>query len=130
MLDAMQAFLHAELTGRGALAETQAPVAPLAAPPEPEPAAPPPETPEAMPEALPSPAARGPIPSRDAAYRQLEEVARYLEAVEPHSPVPALLRRAIRWGEMRLPDLLAELMQEEGGPFRLLRITPDASPGR
>ncbi|MFC7538661.1 hypothetical protein ACFQU2_03305 [Siccirubricoccus deserti] len=72
----------------------------------------------------PRPLAAEAIASRDAAYQRLEEVAQYLEALEPHSPVPALLRRAIGWGRMQLPELLAELMKEEGGPFRLLRIAP------
>lgn len=110
----MEGFLHAELAGRGLNANA------VAAPPEGatiQPAAPP------VPDAAPM---RGGIGSREAAYRQLEEIARYLETLEPHSPVPALLRRAVGWGQMRLPELLTELMREEGGPLRLLRIAPAA----
>jgi type VI secretion system protein ImpA len=108
----MEAFLRSELTGRRVPLD-QPPPAAAAEPPPPEAAPPAP--------ALP---AGGAIASRDAAYQRLEEVAQYLEALEPHSPVPALLRRAIGWGRMQLPELLAELMKEEGGPFRLLRIAP------
>jgi len=112
----MEAFLRAELAGRGmTLATPSEPTGVVAAdtkipaPPHP---------------AREAPAAGAGITSREAAYRRLEEVAAYLEAAEPHSPVPALLRRAIGWGQMRLPDLLAELMREEGGPLRLLRLNP------
>ncbi|MBK1660896.1 hypothetical protein CKO45_22000, partial [Paracraurococcus ruber] len=82
--------------------------------------------PPRLPNGLPSDLPHGPIPDREAAYQLLEEVAAYLERIEPHSPVPPLLRRAIGWGRMALPELLAELMQEEGGPFRLLRIARQA----
>ncbi len=137
-LDEMRAFLHSALIARGVSLEAAAPVPeaeaepgiadraepePKALPPAPEPvAALPPECPEAPPR-------WGPIASRDTAYRQLAEVAAYLEAQEPHSPVPALLRRAIRWGGMALPELLTELVHEEGGPFRLLRIAPTETAG-
>jgi len=113
----MEAFLRAELTGRGVNpdrlpATVPAPiVATVAAVPNPT---------------VGPAAASGPIGSRDAAYRQLEDIAFYLETLEPHSPVPALLRRAVGWGQMRLPELLTELMREEGGPLRLLRISPSA----
>jgi type VI secretion system ImpA family protein len=109
----MEAFLRSELTGRRLPIDQPAPaVVAMVEPPAGE--------------APPSPALPpgGAIASRDAAYQRLEEVAQYLEALEPHSPVPALLRRAIGWGRMQLPELLAELMKEEGGPFRLLRIAP------
>lgn len=116
-LATMEAFLRAELTGRGVNPDRPLPAAATPA----VVASPALTAPEAVP-ATPG----GPIGSRDAAYRQLEEIALYLETLEPHSPVPALLRRAIGWGQMRLPELLAELMREEGGPLRLLRISPAA----
>jgi type VI secretion system protein ImpA len=109
----MEAFLRSELTGRRVPLDEAPPAAAVVEPSAPD-----------VPPPVLLPPAGGAIASRDAAYQRLEEVAQYLEALEPHSPVPALLRRAIGWGRMQLPELLAELMKEEGGPFRLLRIAP------
>jgi type VI secretion system ImpA/VasJ family protein len=52
----------------------------------------------------------GPIRSREDAYRQLSSIADYLEKIEPHSPTPYLVRRAVSWGEMSLAELLKELV--------------------
>lgn len=62
--------------------------------------------------AMPAPAATpGPTPiaSRAEAYARLRQVADYLAQLEPHSPVPALLRRAVDWGAMPFDRLLKEL---------------------
>lgn len=69
-----------------------------------------------------APPADGVVRSRDDAYRMLVEIARFLERTEPHSPVPHLLRRAIAWGRMSLPELLQELMSDQGNVFQLLGI--------
>jgi type VI secretion system protein ImpA len=66
------------------------------------------------------PISDGPISSREEAYRVLESVAGFLERSEPHSPVPLLVRRAISWGRMPLPELLGELMQDPAFTARLL----------
>jgi predicted component of type VI protein secretion system len=66
------------------------------------------------------PMTNGPISSREEAYRVLETVASFLERTEPHSPVPLLVRRAIGWGRMPLPQLLGELMQDPAFTARLL----------
>ncbi len=49
---------------------------------------------------------------RAAAYRALSEVAGYLRRVEPHSPVPYLIDRAVRWGGMSLAEVLADLSRD------------------
>ena len=59
---------------------------------------------------------------RNEAYVTLDALADYLVAVEPHSPTPFLLRRAARWGRMPLPEVLAEVMQEEGDLNRLMNV--------
>jgi type VI secretion system protein ImpA len=56
---------------------------------------------------------------REDAYRQLAAVAAYLSRVEPHSPVPYLIRKAVAWGHMPLDELLAELHQEDSQAKRL-----------
>lgn len=60
--------------------------------------------------------------SRDDAYATLEAIADYLARIEPHSPTPYLLRRAVNWGRMPLPELMAEIIREEGDLTRLGRL--------
>jgi type VI secretion system ImpA family protein len=66
-----------------------------------------------------------PIASRQEAYDLLLAAANYLSAIEPHSPAPYLVKRAVRWGTMPLNELLAELMEDTSGTsqvFKLLRL--------
>jgi type VI secretion system protein ImpA len=68
----------------------------------------------------------GPIRSRGDAYRRLSEAADYLLRTEPHSPTPYLVKRAVEWGSMSLPDLLQQIVRNEGEMNeidRLLRLT-------
>lgn len=51
--------------------------------------------------------------SRAEAYRRLAEIADFLARLEPHSPVPYLLQRAIAWGGMSLEELLPELLSDQ-----------------
>ncbi len=64
----------------------------------------------------------GQIQSRAEAYRLLENVADYLLQVEPHSPTPYLVRRAVSWGRMPLPELMQEVLREEGDLNRLFKV--------
>lgn len=52
----------------------------------------------------------GPIESREQAYEILKEVANYLERIEPHSPTPYLIHRAISWGGMNLSEVFADTL--------------------
>ena len=68
----------------------------------------------------------GPIRSRADAYRRLSEAADYLLHTEPHSPTPYLVKRAVEWGTMSLPELLQQIVRNEGELNeidRLLRLT-------
>lgn len=85
---------------------------------EPEPGSEPPV--EAAP-AEPAPASSG-WKNRKEAYATLGALADYLSAVEPHSPTPYLLRRAVKWGNMPLPELMAEIIREEGDLNRLSNV--------
>ncbi|WP_233564628.1 type VI secretion system protein TssA [Achromobacter sp. K91] len=67
-------------------------------------------------------ASLGPLTNRAQAYRQLSRIADYLAAIEPHSPTPYLLRKAVAWGGMSLADLMQEVAQEEGGMARYLSL--------
>lgn len=53
------------------------------------------------------------ISSREEAYFLLDQVATYLSTIEPHSPTPLLIRRAIAWGQMSLSEVLQELVQDK-----------------
>ncbi|WP_051560330.1 type VI secretion system protein TssA [Marinobacterium jannaschii] len=57
----------------------------------------------------------GEIYCRDQAFQELRRIADYFQRTEPHSPVYMLLERAIRWGYMSLPELLNEMVGENGG---------------
>ncbi|HEY0366163.1 MAG TPA: type VI secretion system protein TssA [Pyrinomonadaceae bacterium] len=56
----------------------------------------------------------GPVRNRNDAYRRLSEVADYLLRTEPHSPTPYLVRRAVEWGNMSLPELLQQIVRNQG----------------
>lgn len=56
--------------------------------------------------------ATGPIASRAEAYRRLSQAADYLLRTEPHSPAAYLVKRAVSWGNLTLPELLAELLKD------------------
>ncbi|MGJ9416307.1 type VI secretion system protein TssA [Massilia sp. CMS3.1] len=60
--------------------------------------------------------------NRAEAYATLEALADYLSEVEPHSPSPFLIRRAVNWGRMSLPEVIAEIIREEGDVGRLLNV--------
>lgn len=60
--------------------------------------------------------------SRAQAYAELAKIAGYLEKVEPHSPTPYLIRRAISWGGMNLSQLISTVLKEEGDLTFLLDI--------
>ncbi|MGS0743659.1 type VI secretion system protein TssA [Glaciimonas sp. GG7] len=60
--------------------------------------------------------------NRSEAYATLEALADYLSEVEPHSPTPFLIRRAVNWGRMSLPEVIAEIIREEGDLSRLLNV--------
>jgi type VI secretion system protein ImpA len=56
--------------------------------------------------------------NRTEAYTTLEALADYLSEVEPHSPTPFLIRRAVNWGRMSLPDII----REEGDVSRWFNV--------
>jgi type VI secretion system protein ImpA len=60
------------------------------------------------------------INNREDAYRKLSQIANYLATIEPHSPVPALIRRAVTWGHMPFEELMRDLMQNNGEIQRML----------
>jgi type VI secretion system protein ImpA len=83
-----------------------------------------------VPIAVRSVAGAWPIQSREDAYRRLDVIADYLMRIEPHSPTPFLVKRAVAWGSMSLTDLVLELVQNRGDQesiFTLLGIKQGGS---
>lgn len=54
------------------------------------------------------------VRNREDAFRALLQVAEFFKRTEPHSPVSYALEQAVRWGRMSLPELLSELVQDQG----------------
>jgi type VI secretion system protein ImpA len=68
------------------------------------------------------PLTRAQIVDRTHAYQLLEEIALYLAEHEPHSPTPYLLARAVNWGRMPLPDLMRDIVSQEGDLSRYMAM--------
>lgn len=103
---------------------------------EPEPAADAPAEADAQPGAAPAAAAAparapGEVATREEALKAMAQIAEFFRRTEPHSPIPFLLERAVRWGRTPLPDLLAELIPDQGARTTFNTLTgvqsPDAS---
>lgn len=54
------------------------------------------------------------IESRESALVMLVKIADFFKRTEPHSPIPYLLDRAVRWGNLPFPELLLEMINDEG----------------
>ena len=62
------------------------------------------------------PAPGGPqrtMATREDVYKRLTEAANQLEKMEPHSPVPYIVRRAVALGSLPFPELMKVLVREE-----------------
>jgi type VI secretion system protein ImpA len=69
------------------------------------------------------------VQTRDDAYEQLRQVAAMLEKMEPHSPVPYLIRRAVELRTMRFPELVEELTRDGNVLAFLKRESGSAASG-
>lgn len=49
---------------------------------------------------------------RTDAYRMLNNAADLLQRLEPHSPIPYLVKRAVKLGELKFPELMRALIRE------------------
>ncbi len=58
-----------------------------------------------------TPAASAPA-TREAVYRQLAEAARILEQIEPHSPIPYLIRRAVALGSLPFHEMIKSFVRD------------------
>ena len=53
--------------------------------------------------------------------RALTQVAQYLRRTEPHSPISYAVEQCVRWGSMSLPELLREILADEGARSQLFQ---------
>lgn len=60
------------------------------------------------------------VAGREQALKALEQLAEFFQKTEPHSFLAYTLADAVRRGRMTLPELLAEVMQDEGARLSLL----------
>ena len=63
------------------------------------------------------------VDSRQQALDQLLMIAHFFSSSEPHSPIPFLLRRAVKWGNLPLPELLNELVVDETTRDNIFNLT-------
>lgn len=61
----------------------------------------------------------GDAASKAAALRTLSEIAAWFRRVEPHSPVPFLLDRAVAWADTPLDEWLADVVGDDGTLSRI-----------
>lgn len=61
--------------------------------------------------------------NREVALQSVLKVAEFLEKTEPHSPVPSLLRKAVRWSRMSYADLLKEMIADESACKKVFTLT-------
>ena len=52
--------------------------------------------------------------SRAEVYQQLAQAAARLRDLEPHSPIPYLLQRAVELGSLPFPQLIRALIRDDG----------------
>jgi type VI secretion system protein ImpA len=103
---------------RDKLTKAQPPAAPAAAAPQ---------QPAAGAQAAAPQADSGAIRDRNDALDRLRKVAGYFREHEPQSVIPYALEQVVNWGKMSLPELLAELIPEEGprkSVFKQVGIKP------
>lgn len=60
---------------------------------------------------------------REEAFRQLREISDFFLRTEPHSPVSYVLQKAVKWGNMRLDELIAELIPDSSSRAHYSELT-------
>lgn len=74
--------------------------------------------------------ADGKIRDRDDALAKLVKIADYFREAEPQSIIPYALEQVVHWGKLSLPELLSELISDEGprkSVFKQVGIRPPES---
>ncbi len=66
--------------------------------------------------------------TREEAFQSLLQIAAFFKRTEPHSPVSYALEQAVRWGKLPLPELLNELIADQGSREQLFKLVGIQSP--
>lgn len=61
--------------------------------------------------------------TREAALSSLRDVAAYFRRTEPHSPISYAIEQAVYWSQLPLPDLIQELIPDEGARSKYRNLT-------
>lgn len=82
---------------------------------------------QAEPDVVPATAeailSRQSLADRSAALAQLREVALFFRRTEPHSPISYAVEQAVYWSELSLPELIGELIPDEGAREKFRTLT-------
>lgn len=84
------------------------------------------ETPESTTSGATKPAVAGAtnaLVSREAAFKQLLDIAKFFRTTEPHSPVSYALEKAVKWGNMPLDELIVELIPDSSSRKHFSELT-------
>lgn len=118
LLEQVLAFADGELHKRGIRPVQVREETPAAEPASAAPAAVAPSAPAP----LAAPALASPIRDREDAYARLAELSEYLMRLEPHSPGPYLLRRAVQWGRLDTAQLYHEIFIRSNGMLSIFEL--------
>jgi len=61
--------------------------------------------------------------NRQEAIKALHKIEQYFRTTEPHSPISYAIAQAIRWSELSLPELLAELVSDVNARTDYFKLT-------
>lgn len=61
--------------------------------------------------------------NRHEAIKALHKIEHYFRTTEPHSPISYAIAQAIRWSELSLPELLAELVSDPSARTDYFKLT-------
>jgi len=65
----------------------------------------------------------GIVNTREAAFAQLLEIAKFFRKTEPHSPISYVIEKAVKWGNMPLNELIIELIPDSSSRERFSALT-------
>ncbi len=63
------------------------------------------------------------VMTRDIAFQQLLDLAKFFRTTEPHSPVSYALEKAVKWGNMPLDELIVELIPDSSSRKHFSELT-------
>lgn len=63
------------------------------------------------------------INNREAAFKQLLEIADFFRKTEPHSPISYVIEKAVKWGNMPLNELIIELIPDSSSREQFSALT-------